>query len=166
MSRLSRYWPVFPTIELPTILLPSFIYLVVAGASFPVSAQPNESLAINQSSCMKCHKRNGAMFGLHANTALAIQCQSCHGQRGKHPRKGSNIRRFTSDSATPATEQAGTCLECHDHETLAMADWTHNVHADKISCASCHQLHVEYDPILGITTKERSQLCRGCHLVK
>ncbi|SQH78067.1 conserved protein of unknown function [Shewanella benthica] len=51
-------------------------------------------------------------------------------------------------------------------KTLAMADWTHNVHADRVNCASCHQLHVEYDPIIGITAKERSQLCRGCHLDK
>ena len=156
MSRLSRFW----------LLLPSFICLVMAGASSPVHALSTESLAINQNSCMKCHKRNGAMLGLHGNTALAIQCQDCHGQRGKHPKKGSNIRRFSSDSTTSVTEQSGACLECHDHETLAMADWTHNVHANRVNCASCHQLHVEYDPVIGITAKERSQLCRGCHLDK
>jgi len=166
MSRLSRYSPLSPAIEFLTILLPSVICLALAGVSFPVDAQTSESMTINQDSCMKCHKRNGAMFGLHANTALAIQCQSCHEQSGKHPRKGSSIRGFSSDSAASVTEQSGTCLECHDHEALAMADWTHNVHADRVNCASCHQLHVEYDPILGITAKDRSQLCRGCHLVK
>jgi len=166
MSRLSRYWPLSPAIELPSILLASIICFIMAGVSFPVAAQSSESLTINQDSCMKCHKRNGAMFGLHANTALAIQCQSCHEQSGKHPRKGSSIRRFSSGSMTSVAEQTGTCLGCHDHETLAMSDWTHNVHADKVNCASCHQLHVEYDPIVGITAKDRSQLCRGCHLVK
>ncbi|ABV38167.1 hypothetical protein Ssed_3563 [Shewanella sediminis HAW-EB3] len=166
MSRLSRYWPLSPAIELPSILLPSIICLIMAGIPSPVDAQPNESLTINQNSCMKCHKRNGAMFGLHANAALAIECQSCHGERGKHPKKGSSIRRFSSDNSTSVAEQTGACLECHDHEIIAMADWTHNVHADKVNCASCHQLHVEYDPMLQITVKERSQLCRGCHLVK
>jgi len=166
MSRFSRYWPLSPAIELPSILLSSFIYLVMAGAPCPVDAQPNESQAINQNACMKCHKRNGTMFGLHANTALAIECQSCHGERGKHPRKGSTIRRFSHDSVTAVGEQTATCLECHDHETIAISDWTHNVHADKVNCANCHQLHMEYDPMLQITAKERGQLCRGCHLVK
>jgi|GEM_PF-2940723 len=156
MSKLSRYWPV----------LPAIICLIMMGVPYPVQAEQNETLVINQNSCMKCHKRNGAMFGLHANTALAIQCQTCHGQRGKHPKKGSTIRSFSHDSAAPVGELTGTCLECHDHETLAMADWTHNVHADKVNCASCHQLHVEYDPMLVNTAQARSQLCRECHLIK
>ncbi|WP_299793461.1 nitrite reductase [uncultured Shewanella sp.] len=166
MSRLSRYWSLSPAIELLSLLLPSIICLAMTGVSGYAAAQPGESLTINQNTCMKCHKRNGTMFGLHGNNALAIECQSCHGERGKHPRKGSIIRSFSHDSATPVGEQTTACLDCHDHEALALADWTHNVHADKVNCASCHQLHVEYDPMLTNTPQERSQLCRGCHLVK
>lgn len=122
-------------------------------------------LEINKGSCIKCHKRNGKMLGLHANNALGIQCQSCHGEKGKHPRKPSSLVRFGIESSTVLNEQREACMACHDHETLSHAEWTHDVHANQLSCAACHELHKESDPMLVIEPKKRSQLCKSCHSV-
>ncbi|MDX1279609.1 cytochrome c3 family protein [Shewanella colwelliana] len=116
--------------------------------------------------CLKCHKRNGQLHGVHASTALAIECQDCHGDKGSHPKKGSSINRFGANSPMSVTQQVTVCLSCHDPQTLANTEWTHNVHATRVSCTLCHQLHPEYDPMLSLDSKQHSQLCVTCHQVK
>lgn len=119
---------------------------------------------IHKNPCYKCHKRNGSMLGVHANNALAISCNDCHGEKQGHPRKASDLIAFTP-SASQADKQNNVCLNCHRPQLLGQVDWTHNVHSNKVSCASCHQLHPEYDAVLTQTKAERSQLCVKCHTV-
>lgn len=126
----------------------------------------DSSLAINEGSCIKCHKRNGKIFGLHANDAMGLDCQSCHGEKGKHPRKPNSVVRFGIDAQTQVAKQVEVCMECHDPQLLSIADWTHDVHANKVACSGCHQLHLEVDPMIGLEPKQHSQLCRDCHAKK
>ncbi|WP_110458289.1 cytochrome c3 family protein [Shewanella algidipiscicola] len=128
----------------------------------PVKAEVNR-LQINQDKCVKCHKRNGLMAGVHGNDALALTCQSCHGEKGKHPRQPSLIIGFSADSSTKVTAQVDSCSQCHEHDVLYQADWTHAVHSNKVGCANCHQLHSDSDPMMTLATEERSALCGKCH---
>lgn len=139
------------------------IWFLLLWLSFPGLPNAEEVTGINSSQCLKCHKRNGNMLGLHANQGLAITCEDCHGEKGKHPRKGSKIIAFGFESDTPINRQAQQCLACHDHEVLALAHWTHNVHASRVSCAQCHQLHSETDPALLLIGPAMSQSCAKCH---
>lgn len=144
----------------------SVIYIVwflLQWLSFPGIPVAAEVRSIDSSQCLKCHKRNGNMLGLHANQGLAITCEDCHGQKGKHPRKDSKIIRFGVKSDTQTKRQVEQCLACHDHEELAQAYWTHNVHATRVSCAQCHQLHSETDPALTLIGPAMSQSCAKCH---
>ena len=137
-----------------------FLLLWLSFPDFPVAAEVRD---IDTSHCLKCHKRNGKMLGLHANQGLAIACEDCHGEKGKHPRKGSTIIAYGMESDTEIRVQVGQCLACHDHEALALAHWTHNVHATRVSCAQCHQLHSETDPVLMRIGPAMSQSCAKCH---
>ena len=139
------------------------IWFLLLWLSFPGLPNAEEVTGINSSQCLKCHKRNGNMLGLHANQGLAITCEDCHGEKGKHPRKGSKIIAFGFESDTPINRQAQQCLACHDHEVLALAHWTHNVHASRVSCAQCHHLHSETDPALLLIGPAMSQSCAKCH---
>ena len=121
---------------------------------------------INNDSCMKCHKRNGAMQGYHSHDSLKMSCSSCHGEKGNHPRKPNDLMMFSSDNDIPVTAKNAVCLKCHTPTKLADAEWTHNVHAQKTSCTSCHQLHPKLDPMLGLSDSERSNKCQNCHSVR
>lgn len=148
-----------------SLLFIIFMLMLVIG-SVPVVIAGEGALEINKGSCIKCHKRNGKMLGLHGNDALALQCQNCHGEKGKHPRKPSSLVRFGVGTSTTLDKQREACMTCHDPQALSHAEWTHDVHANKLSCAACHELHRESDPMLMIEPKKRSQLCKKCHSVK
>lgn len=142
------------------------VWFFLLWVSFPVPTSAEEADAMTSRTCMKCHKRNGQMIGLHANSGLDIRCEDCHGEKGRHPKKGSAIKAFTADSPTAKTDQVATCLTCHDHQELAIAHWTHNVHANNVGCGECHQLHPKNDPVLNLQGSQRSQLCVTCHRAK
>ncbi|RTR38126.1 nitrite reductase [Shewanella canadensis] len=147
-------------------LLASMLMLVL-GSFSPAAVAAKVEFKINQNKqCIMCHKRNGKMFGLHANDALDLTCQNCHGEKAGHPRKASELIGFGAKSVAKSDVQTAACLQCHDVETLSQADWTHDVHSNKVNCASCHQLHPEIDPIIGVTALDRSEMCSGCHSAK
>ncbi|MCL1049147.1 nitrite reductase [Shewanella abyssi] len=146
------------------VVLLYIVWFVLLWVSFPSHSFAKETKTIADSACLKCHKRNGQMLGLHANEGLALTCEDCHGEKGKHPRKGTAIITFGAKSDTPVKTQAEQCLACHDHQLLAVANWTHNVHAKGVSCGQCHQLHPEMDPALLLLGSELSQSCAKCHL--
>ncbi|QYJ85659.1 cytochrome c3 family protein [Shewanella mesophila] len=154
MCQISRYISILLYVAMTTCLW--------YGIPTPSIAADN---ATRSNTCMKCHKRNGQLLGIHANPGLAIQCQDCHGEKGNHPKKGSPINTFGADSQMPVDVQVAICLTCHDHQALAEVEWTHNVHATKLACAQCHQLHPESDPMLTLDSKQHSQLCVTCHRV-
>ncbi|MFV7782461.1 cytochrome c3 family protein [Shewanella marisflavi] len=145
------------------MLLVSALALGLAGLmSAPTFAADEQA----SRSCIKCHKRNGKLEGIHASPGLAILCQDCHGPKGTHPKKGSTLNTFGPDSSLTAEQRTGICLSCHDHQALGEVEWTHNVHANRLSCDSCHKLHPESDPMLSLSKQQHSQLCVSCHKVK
>ncbi len=140
--------------------------LVLSGVS--ISQVEANELQINQNKqCIGCHKRNGNMHGVHGKDELSLSCQSCHGEKGKHPRGDSTLVWFSSSEKakekSSTQDQVNACLQCHDHEALYEAEWTHAVHSNKVNCASCHALHGEKDPMVGVSEKARSELCVSCH---
>ncbi|CAM4059587.1 cytochrome c3 family protein [Shewanella aquimarina] len=145
-----------------TTLLLSVLTLGLVGLA------PNALAAdeLASRSCIKCHKRNGQLEGIHASPGLAILCQDCHGPKGSHPKKGSTIMTFGPDSPFSAQQRGAVCLTCHDHQALGEVEWTHNVHANRLGCDQCHRLHPEADPMLSLDTQQHSQLCIGCHQVE
>jgi DmsE family decaheme c-type cytochrome len=95
-----------------------------------------------------------------------LQCESCHGPGGAHTqrvRRGQSrgpIRNFGPESATPVSEQNEVCLGCHESDPGPA--WHGGVHAfEDLSCASCHQVHAERDPVLSVT--EQPAVCFDCH---
>ncbi|MGL4936926.1 nitrite reductase [Shewanella sp.] len=126
------------------------------------SAEPVNQ--INHDACMKCHKRNGQMLGHHGQDAMNMSCSSCHGEKGSHPRKPNDLVLFGMQAATEPALQLAACMSCHTAEQLSEADWTHNVHAEKVVCAGCHKLHSAVEPMADMTPQVRSQLCRNCHI--
>jgi len=146
---------------------PLLASILMLGAFSPAVIAATVELKINQNKqCIMCHKRNGKMFGLHANDALDLTCQNCHGEKAGHPRKASDLIGFSVKSVAEPEVQTAACLQCHDAETLSQADWTHDVHSNKVNCAGCHRLHSELDPATGISAPERSEMCRDCHSAK
>jgi cytochrome c-type protein NrfB len=146
------------------------LMLYVGLLSFTLISQEANSAdsteQMNNDSCMKCHKRNGAMQGYHAHDSLKMSCSSCHGEKGRHPRKPNDLMVFSSDNNISVDAKNAVCLKCHTPKKLAKAEWTHNVHAIKTSCTSCHKVHPKLDPMLGLSAKERSHVCRNCHTVQ
>ncbi|WP_065188734.1 cytochrome c3 family protein [Shewanella woodyi] len=147
-----------------------FLLLSVFSLVLMLSVSTNliaAELNINKSKeCIKCHKRNGMMRGVHGNDALDIRCQDCHGEKQGHPRQASNLIGFSDSSAVKPRTQVQACLQCHDHFRLFEHDWSHAVHSDKVNCASCHQLHSTTDPMVDLLATKRSQLCSRCHSVE
>lgn len=134
---------------------------LVCLSSFSSANAENDTAApINQDACMKCHKRNGSMLGIHANPQLNLSCQNCHGEKGNHPRKPNDLRVFSADITTDAMTANQACWQCHDAKELGDKAWFHNMHADKLYCWSCHKLHVKDDPALQGAS---SLQCRQCH---
>ncbi|MGP1719571.1 cytochrome c3 family protein [Shewanella frigidimarina] len=146
------------------------LMLSVGVLSFALMSQGANSAdsteQINNDSCMKCHKRNGAMQGHHAQEQLKMSCSSCHGEQGNHPKKPNDLMVFSAENNMTIDTKNGVCLKCHSPKKIAQAEWTHNVHAQKVSCTSCHKLHPESDPIMGLGAKDRSNVCRNCHTVQ
>ncbi len=147
--------------------LPLLVALVSLVSWLPVQAKESSSAAmseIHKSPCMKCHKRNGTMQGIHGNSDLTVSCVDCHGEKQGHPRKASDLVVF--NAATPAETQVKPCIECHDPQALGTLEWTHNVHSNKVSCSQCHQLHPADDPVMSVTQADRAAMCQQCHQSK
>ncbi|MGX9461811.1 multiheme c-type cytochrome [Shewanella sp. A14] len=146
------------------------LMLSVGLLSFTLISQgansANATEQINNDPCMRCHKRNGTMQGHHAQDQLKMSCSSCHGDQGNHPKKPNDLMVFSSESDITTAAKNNVCLKCHVPQKLAKSEWTHNVHAQKVSCTSCHKLHPHLDPIMGLHAKQRSNVCRNCHTVQ
>ena len=54
-------------------------------------------------------------------------------------------------------------MSCHEPKPLREALWAHDVHATKLTCTSCHQLHPAKEPMAEIPEKSRIKLCVDCH---
>ncbi|QNF18513.1 cytochrome c nitrite reductase pentaheme subunit [Aeromonas jandaei] len=127
--------------------------------------------------CTNCHKeQSDGMHGKHGqatnpNNLAPVTCTNCHGQPSPQHREGvKDVMRFSdsfnnkqSTESYPIAEQNGVCMSCHEPKELREALWAHDVHATKLTCTSCHQLHPAKEPMVEIPEKSRIKLCVDCH---
>ncbi|MGB2078612.1 MAG: cytochrome c nitrite reductase pentaheme subunit [Vibrio sp.] len=131
--------------------------------------------------CTQCHKDDKTVFkGEHAKqinpkTSRAIGCIDCHQNIGPEHRDGAkNVTKFSPGQVKAGTDkpahdkawiakQNKQCVECHDGEQLRKAEWTHDVHVQKLTCASCHKIHPAKDPMQDIGHDSRVNKCVDCH---
>ncbi|MDU8923663.1 cytochrome c nitrite reductase pentaheme subunit [Pasteurellaceae bacterium LIM206] len=137
--------------------------------------------------CAKCHSLDtsadqatgdnhaGKFHGTHLSktnpaTGKPITCVSCHGNISENHLRGvKDVMRFHGmwDNNEPiqysVEEQNQVCYSCHKPEDLRAKLWAHDVHAMKLSCASCHTLHPAQDKMKDIQPKQRVKLCVDCH---
>ncbi|PSW05610.1 cytochrome c3 family protein [Photobacterium lipolyticum] len=121
--------------------------------------------------CIRCHKKQRLLkdiepiksVGAHTSRKFYNNCTACHGNKGAHPRDNASIISFSEHSNISALSQNEQCLTCHLPKDLRQTEWTHDVHYKQINCASCHSLHTDVDPVIGIEEKSRIQLCIDCH---
>ncbi|MFM5084923.1 cytochrome c nitrite reductase pentaheme subunit [Aeromonas media] len=158
----------------------------------PVSATHEvEFLRSPDKACTDCHKeQTEGMHGKHGqatnpNNLAPVTCTNCHGQPSPKHREGvKDVMRFSdsfndkqsaladkqsglaekqSTESYPIAEQNGVCMSCHEPKVLREALWAHDVHATKLTCTSCHQLHPAKEPMAEIPEKSRIKLCVDCH---
>lgn len=136
-----------------------------------------EFLRSADKACTDCHKEQvEGMHGKHGqatnpNNLAPVTCTNCHGQPSPQHREGvKDVMRFSdsfnnkqSTESYPIAEQNGVCMSCHEPKVLREALWAHDVHATKLTCTSCHQLHPAKEPMVGIPEKSRIKLCVDCH---
>ena len=131
--------------------------------------------------CTQCHKDDKDILkGAHStainpHTNRDVTCVDCHSNVGSDHRNGAKeVTKFAPAQSVAGTEkpaadvtwitqQNETCVNCHEPENLREANWTHDVHATDLSCASCHNIHPTSDPMKGIERKPRIKLCVDCH---
>ncbi len=145
-----------------TLLKPLMLGLMLVGTGISWAHAQEPLSPMHDNACFKCHKKNGKMLGVHANVALDISCNDCHGEKQGHPRQPSELVIFNSDKST-SLQQTSRCLTCHEASVIGEQEWTHNVHSNKIDCAKCHQLHPNIDPMVAISAQQRAELCSSCH---
>ncbi|WP_337072870.1 cytochrome c nitrite reductase pentaheme subunit [Aeromonas veronii] len=136
-----------------------------------------EFLRSADKACTDCHKEQvEGMHGKHGqatnpNNLAPVTCTNCHGQPSPQHREGvKDVMRFSdsfkdkqSTESYPIAEQNGVCMSCHEPKVLREALWAHDVHATKLTCTSCHQLHPAKEPMVVIPEKSRIKLCVDCH---
>lgn len=152
-------------------ILLALAMLIMAGAGWSQDEAGGPALSRSGADgCLRCH-RDAALQAVFASvhgerddsrTPMAqLECESCHGPQGEHPRGGKeSIIDFGPDATSPVAEQNATCLGCH--ESLVGNDWHMGEHAAQdLSCASCHSSHVARDPVLASSTQ--ADVCYDCH---
>jgi cytochrome c-type protein NrfB len=136
-----------------------------------------EFLRSADKACTDCHKEQvEGMHGKHGqatnpNNLAPVTCTNCHGQPSPQHREGvKDVMRFSdsfkdkqSTERYPIAEQNGVCMSCHEPKVLRQTLWAHDVHATKLTCTSCHQLHPAKEPMVAIPEKSRIKLCVDCH---
>ena len=160
------------------MLLTSLQGQAAESAAAPVPATHEvEFLRNPDKACTDCHKEQSeGMHGKHGqatnpNNLAPVTCTNCHGQPSLQHREGvKDVMRFShslkdkeSIKLYPISEQNGVCMSCHEPKVLREVLWAHDVHATKLTCTSCHQLHPAKEPMVGIPEKSRIRLCVDCH---
>lgn len=152
--------------------------LSTSAFSAPTAEQPVASLPQAQvvptrdpnQGCLDCHKQpQDVLHGRHGkelnpSTQQAITCTNCHGNVSleQHRDGAPDVMRFNR-SGHSAAQQNSVCMSCHLPEKLQKAFWPHDVHLSAVSCASCHSLHPQSDPVIQLDDRSRISLCVDCH---
>jgi Ni/Fe-hydrogenase subunit HybB-like protein len=98
------------------------------------------STAGNQSICLECHGREGAIMKIDSKAGqedvhftIGMTCVDCHTVNEIH----GNGKEYLSMKEEEAMEVQ--CEDCHDYVEPTIS---HTVHKDKLDCRSCHSRHV------------------------
>ncbi|WP_367986558.1 cytochrome c3 family protein [Vibrio sp. NTOU-M3] len=145
-----------------------------AEETFSAQLSPSNTLEHIQKEnkrCIRCHQKERLLkqisaihsVGKHASSEYENNCTACHGDKEKHPKDDHTIIPQRDSLLFSAWEQNQRCVSCHSPILLRHSDWTHDVHAAKLTCSNCHQLHRSQDPIIGIQPRFRIGLCVTCH---
>lgn len=158
------------------LLVLGVLLLLAAPASMAQSEaeQPEAKFSkAGADGCLRCHKEEAMQHifrtphgqGADPDAPFAsLQCESCHGPRGRHPRKddegGRNIIGFGSAAVTPVAEQNAMCMSCHT--THLGYGWEGSAHArNDIACADCHNVH---EPVDKVSLRQaQPEVCYSCH---
>lgn len=154
---------------------------LAASSATGQEAPETEAAALSDrgaDTCLACHGdfsefpvlsifRTRHALGADPDSPFAqLQCESCHGPGAAHTqrvRRGQPqgpIGTFGPDSRVPIDEQNEICLGCHERDPGST--WHTGVHAfADVSCASCHTLHAERDPVMSVA--QQPEVCFGCH---
>jgi len=120
--------------------------------------------------CLGCHAASSdspvhAIYQTaHGDLASGGQmCQACHGESGGHqgaPTEVPPTVSFGPHWPSPAPDQAGACLGCHEQNTASF--WEGSVHSDEgLTCTSCHDIHSRFDTVRDRVSQ--TETCFGCH---
>lgn len=156
----------------------SMVQASVAHNAKPFSSQVTDDagmqlLVKENKRCIRCHQKKRLLknidaitsVGAHASSEFYNNCTACHGNKGAHPQNSDvvSVIPFDDHIGMPVFKQNQQCIACHSPESLRASEWTHDVHAAKLTCSNCHNLHRDSDPIIGISNKFRIGLCATCH---
>ena len=131
-------------------------------------------------SCLRCHsgeKMRAVASSPHWNMenpnspASTHECESCHGMGSIHASRAHGGRGFPplitfgrGAAYSPRQEQLDICLSCHAKEGKAgsVIEFVGHPHdRGNIYCSTCHEAHVDFDPIKGLDSQKRT--CFRCH---
>lgn len=129
-------------------------------------------------SCLPCHytgqpkPATAIFYTKHASGTdpaapfSRLQCETCHGPGQDHVFAQQRsldvlpVNTFGIKSKTPVETQNQICLDCH--ETGGRLAWFGSRHQlEKLSCASCHQIHRARDRVFD--PLEQQKVCFSCH---
>jgi DmsE family decaheme c-type cytochrome len=148
----------------------------VASAQVQAPDAPAPYSANGADTCLMCHSSPQVLGIFQTRHAVPsdprgpfghgqLQCESCHGPGGAHAGmqqvdgKLAQVIRFGRAPASVAT-QNGACLQCHAADSgFAWHGGAHD--QERVSCAGCHRIHLERDPVLA--TSMQAEACYACH---
>ena len=138
------------------------IVAALAGAASERALPQTDDPYVGNQMCIRCHEDVQKAFveighgGGNAPELVDNGCQSCHGPGRAHVQRPNDADRRPSIGRMSLDEQNQLCASCHGD--LPAFDATHG--RERISCSSCHTLHVQ-DASAGILTWQRN--CMTCH---
>ncbi|MBE8577910.1 cytochrome c nitrite reductase pentaheme subunit [Vibrio sp. OPT18] len=131
--------------------------------------------------CVQCHKDSKeTVLGSHGESAHAllgreVNCTDCHSSISPDHREGApKVVKYREAQSQPGTDKVyldpslildanSQCIDCHTPDDLREASWTHDVHAQNLTCSNCHDVHATEAKVLGLDKKQTIKLCVDCH---
>jgi DmsE family decaheme c-type cytochrome len=151
---------------------------IVSSANAAEEDQTKDLVMRGDAVCTRCHEETEAgpslLIGKSRHGTMADEnsptCTSCHGESAGHVDipDGVDVRPMVDyfdrrDHEKSASEQNQLCIQCHQGGELI--HWQGSLHgAQEVACASCHKMHVQYDPVVERDTQ--AEVCLDCHKEK